>query len=64
MLEFDPFSLEGLIRIQPYLHRGTQLCSDLTAGSLLMWQEGTDMRFCVWNDSLRSAGRSALIRTA
>ena len=51
MLEFEPFTLEGLIRIQPYLHRGTQLCSDLTAGSLLMWQEGTDMRFCVWNDT-------------
>ena len=52
MLVFEPFTLEGLIRIQPYLHRGTQMCSDLTAGSLLMWQEGTDMRFCVWNDTL------------
>ncbi len=51
MLEFEPFSLESLIRIQPYLNRGTQLCSDLTAGSLLMWQEGTDMRFCVRNDT-------------
>ena len=51
MLKFEPFSLDGLVRIQPYLSRGAQLCSDLTAGSLLMWQEGTDMQFCVWNDT-------------
>ena len=51
MLTFEPFSLAALQRILPYVRAGVS-CSDLSAGALFMWQEGSDLRFCEWNDTL------------
>ena len=51
MLIFEPFSLAALQRILPYVRDGVS-CSDLSAGALFMWQEGSDLRFCEWNDTL------------
>lgn len=52
MLIFEPFSLASLQRILPYIREARIPCSDLSAGALFMWQEGTDLRFCEWNDTL------------
>ena len=52
MLTFEPYSLAALQRILPYLQKNGVPCSDLSAGSLFMWQEGTDLRFCEWNGTL------------
>lgn len=52
MLIFEPFSLAALQRILPYIRETGVPCSDLSAGALYMWQEGTDLRFCEWNDTL------------
>ena len=52
MLTFEPFSMSALKRALPYLKQNTSLCSDLSAGYLFMWQEGADIRFCLWNDTL------------
>lgn len=52
MLIFEPFSLATLQRVLPYLRDPGVACSDLSAGALYMWQEGTDLRFCEWNDTL------------
>ena len=52
MLIFEPFSLASLQRILPYLKEAENPCSDLSAGALFMWQGGTDLRFCEWNDTL------------
>ena len=51
MLTFEPYSIAALQRILPYIRRGVP-CSDLSAGSLFMWQKDTDLRFCLWNDTL------------
>ncbi len=51
ILNFEPFSLVSLQKILPYLKAGVP-CSDLFAGALFMWQESTDLCFCVWNDTL------------
>ena len=52
MLTFEPFSIASLKRILPYLQKSGSSCSDLSAGALFMWQAGTDLRFCEWNDTL------------
>ena len=52
MLEFEPFSIKSLQKALPYLRENRSLCSDLSAGSLFMWQEGTDLCFAVWNGTL------------
>ena len=51
MLEFEPFSLEALKRVLPYIKQSKSLCSDISAGSLFMWREDYDLRFCVYNDT-------------
>lgn len=52
MLKFEPFSIESLQRVLPYIQQSEITCSDLSAGALFMWQEGTDLRFCEWNHTL------------
>lgn len=52
MLTFEPFSLSALQRILPYLKKSGSSCSDLSAGSLFLWQPDTDLRFCEWNRTL------------
>ena len=52
MLTFEFFSVGALQKVLPFLQRNTSLCSDLSAGYLFMWQKGTDVRFCVRNDTL------------
>lgn len=51
MLKFKPFSVPALQAVLPYIRKNPSLCSDLSAGYLFMWQEGTDVQFCVWNDT-------------
>ncbi len=51
MLEFEPFSLPALKNALKYLKKNPSLCCDLSAGYLYMWNEGADVRFCVWNDT-------------
>lgn len=51
MLEFKPFSITALKEVLPYIKKTSTLCSELSAGSLFMWQEGTDLAFCVHNDT-------------
>ena len=51
MLNFEPFSIDALIRALPFVKKNQSLCSDLSAGYLFMWHEDTDARFCVWNDT-------------
>ena len=52
MLNFEPFSIKSLKRIIPYLKESKFLCSDYSAGALFMWQSGTNLCFCEWNDTL------------
>ena len=52
MLTFEPFSLAALQRVLPYIREAGVSCSDLSGGALYMWQEGTDLCFCEWNDTL------------
>ena len=52
MLDFKPYSLSALKSALPYLRSTQSQCSELSAGSLFMWQKGTDLRFCVWNNTL------------
>ena len=52
MLRFEPFSEKLLIKIIPYIRKNTSLCSEFSAGYLYMWNGDTDVRFCLWNDTL------------
>lgn len=52
MLTFIPFSVETLKTALPYLNMNKTLCSDLSAGALFMWQEGTNLQFSFFNDTL------------
>lgn len=52
MLVFKPLSLSDLKCALPYIKKSKSLCSELSAGSLFMWQEGTDLEFAIWNDTL------------
>ncbi len=52
MLKFDPFSLETLKKAIPYLKNNPWPASDITAGVLLMFREGTELGFCIENDTL------------
>ena len=52
MLTFEPFSLAALQRVLPYIREAGVSCSDLSGGAMYMWQEGTDLCFCEWNDTL------------
>lgn len=51
MLEFERCTLETLQKMLPYIRRCPFLCSDLSAGTLFMWQEGAEIQFCVRNDT-------------
>ncbi|MBR6365987.1 MAG: GNAT family N-acetyltransferase [Lachnospiraceae bacterium] len=52
MLEFEKYSLEKLYEIRGFLPLVTDPpASDITAGGLILWNKGTDMQFCVWNDT-------------
>ena len=51
MLEFEPFSIEALKRIQPYIKQNTFGYSDLSMGFIYMWHR-KDSRFCIHNDTL------------
>lgn len=63
MLNFEPFSMAVLQKALPYIRTSSLLCSDISAGSLFMWRSGSDVRFCVWNDTfvlqLRYGGQIA-----
>ena len=52
MLKFEEFSLEKLQDILPFFLKNKPSVSDLSAGSLFLWREDTDLGFCVWNDTL------------
>ena len=52
MLKFEPFSLSLLQKVIPYINESAPACSDLSAGSLFLWQPDTDLRFCEWNHTL------------
>ena len=52
MLEFKPFSLACLKEALPYIKMTRSRCSELSAGPLFMWQEGYDLNFCIFNDTL------------
>ena len=51
MLSFEPYTLDALKRALPWLRKSPYRCSDLSAGALFMWQEGTDVQFCLWHDT-------------
>ncbi|MBQ7599102.1 MAG: GNAT family N-acetyltransferase [Clostridia bacterium] len=48
-LIFEPFSLDALKKVMPYIKANSSLCSDISAGYLYMWNEGADIGFCVRN---------------
>ena len=52
MLLFEPFSETLLVKILPYIRKNRSLCSEFSAGYLYMWNKDTDVRFCLWNDTL------------
>ncbi len=52
MLQFEPFSEALLVKALPYIRKNRSLSSEISAGSLYMWNEDTDVRFCLWNDTL------------
>lgn len=51
MLTFEPYSLDALRRVLPYIRQNPSRCSSLSAGYLFMWQAGADVRFCEWHDT-------------
>ena len=51
MLHFEPYSPEALKKALPYIRQSPYPCSDVSAGMLFMWQEGADVRLCVWHDT-------------
>ncbi len=51
MLEFQPFSIETLKQIKPYIDMNTAHNSDLSMGFIFMWHK-KDSRFCICNDTL------------
>ena len=51
MLKFKPFSPQALLEALPYIRQNPSLCSDLTAGYLIMWQEGMNVFFCVRDET-------------
>ena len=52
MLQFELFSVTSLIKILPYIRKNRSLCSEFSAGYLYMWNKDTDVRFCLWNETL------------
>ncbi len=52
MLQFEPFSDALLIKVLPYIRKNRSLCSEFSAGYLYMWNKETDVRFCLWNETL------------
>jgi GNAT superfamily N-acetyltransferase len=52
MLLFEPYSIEKLHAYRCFLKCGKNFpASDLSVGSLILWNAGTDMQFCLWNDT-------------
>ena len=51
MLSFEPFSLDALKRVMPYVLSCPYHCSDMTPGELYMWHKEMNTQFCVWNDT-------------
>ena len=51
MLEFKPYSFAALKSVLPDIKNSNSLCSEISAGSLYMWNGGYDVRFAVWNDT-------------
>ena len=52
MLTFKPYSVDTLRRVLPYIRQSQSRGSSLSAGYLFMWQQGFDVQFCVWHDTL------------
>ncbi|MBQ3847262.1 MAG: GNAT family N-acetyltransferase [Clostridia bacterium] len=50
-LDFLPYSYENLIKMSPWIKKSPYLCNDISIGSIFMWNEGADLRFCVYNDT-------------
>ena len=51
MLQTEPYSMAALQKALPCIQRSTLHCSDISAGSVFMWRNGEDVRFCFWNDT-------------
>lgn len=51
MLNFQPFSIETLKKIKPYIEQNTAHNSDMSMGFIFMWHQ-KDSRFCIYNDTL------------
>ena len=52
VLTFEKYSLEKLYEIRGFLPLVIDPpASDITTGGLILWNKGTDMQFCVWNDT-------------
>ena len=50
-LYFLPYSYENLMKMSPWIKKSPYLCNDISIGSIFMWNEGADLRFCVYNDT-------------
>ncbi|MBP5313749.1 MAG: GNAT family N-acetyltransferase [Eggerthellaceae bacterium] len=51
MLNFEPYTVETLEKYLPYIRRSTSHCSEFSAGSQFMWNEGVEISYCLWNDT-------------
>ena len=51
MLSFYPCTPDALRDIQPIIRQSHHLCSDLSAGALLMWPE-VPPQYCIWHNTL------------
>ncbi|MBO4262634.1 MAG: GNAT family N-acetyltransferase [Clostridia bacterium] len=52
MLEFKSFSIKNLLSVADFIKGNKFVCCDLSLGCLLMWHNGKDPKFAVWDDTL------------
>lgn len=50
MLSIEPFSLEALKKVRPYIQQNTSHCSDHSLGAIFMWH-AADANFFVFNET-------------
>ena len=50
MLSIEPFSLDALKRVRPFIQQNTSYCSDHSIGAIFMWH-AQDALFFVFNDT-------------
>ena len=51
MLDFKPFTKEGLIKALPYIRKNSSFLSDMSAGYMLMWHKDLRTRLCTWQNT-------------